>query len=383
MTPLLDLLSGRRTEPAECVVSAGTPPKEAARFYPYLTSVTVDCTREEAWEATMEFDSSRDEHGRWAVQDAGLFEPWVRVVVQAAFGPHTEEVFRGYVRDVRADYPEDAGRATVTVECQDESLALDREHVRRSWGSQAPTSDAAILAEIVASRHNLAVHPQSARGRQGIQVNQDGTDIRFLRHRAQENGYELIFRAGSVYFGPMRLDAPPQETIMVYAGADTSCIAFGVHADGHAPEQVAFDLADPACEAVRERVVAPDLPRLGLRPADPPSAGLRDFVWRMRREGSSDEEALAAKAQKRANDAAMRLRAQGELDGSLYGHVLRVGEPVKVDGVGETFGGTYYVDSVRHSFSDDGYRQRFSLLRNAYGDVGLSAANPLRPVFAR
>ena len=30
--------------------------------------------------------------------------------------------------------------------------------------------------------------------------------------------------------------------------------------------------------------------------------------------------------------------------------------------------GTYYVDSVSHSFTNQGYRQRFRLLRNAYGD---------------
>jgi hypothetical protein len=41
---------------------------------------------------------------------------------------------------------------------------------------------------------------------------------------------------------------------------------------------------------------------------------------------------------------------------------------VPVDGLGERFSGTYYVDSVTHNFNTQGYRQRFKLLRNAFGD---------------
>ena len=76
----------------------------------------------------------------------------------------------------------------------------------------------------------------------------------------------------------------------------------------------------------------------------------------------------------------MKVRAEGELDGSLYGHVLRVGEPVPLDGVGERYGGTYYVDSVSHRFSMEGYRQTFTLLRNAYGDDIEGSTNPLAAV---
>ena len=58
----------------------------------------------------------------------------------------------------------------------------------------------------------------------------------------------------------------------------------------------------------------------------------------------------------------------GELDGTLYGHVLLPGQPVAVDGPGEWLGGIYYVDRVSHRFNTEGYRQQIRLLRNAYGD---------------
>ena len=56
---------------------------------------------------------------------------------------------------------------------------------------------------------------------------------------------------------------------------------------------------------------------------------------------------------------------------------MRVGEPVGVDGVGECYGGIYYVDTVRHQFNMEGYRQTFTLLRNAYGDNLGSGAGSL------
>jgi hypothetical protein len=78
-----------------------------------------------------------------------------------------------------------------------------------------------------------------------------------------------------------------------------------------------------------------------------------------------------------ANEQSMKIKVDGELDGSLYGHVLLTGQPVGVDGVGERYSGTYYVDAVTHRFDVNGYRAGFRLLRNAYGDDLGASDNPL------
>ncbi len=362
---VLDLLSGKLREPAECILKVdGT---EITDLYPYLTEVTVETSRSEAWTATLKFESRRDEQGQWSVQDAGALAPWKEIVVEAAFGSRTEEVMSGHIREVSADYPDDPGATTVTVQCQDRSLALDREHVRTVWGADAPTDDQTILRAVLA-RHGLALDPESGPGLSGLVVNQDATDIQFLHDRAEANGYELIFYGSMVYFGPMRVDADPQATIMVYAGRSTNCYRFSARADGHQPDRVVFDVAAATGAERVERVVEPDLPLMGTEPADSGGAGLSDFAWRMTRQGGANEEELVARAQGKANELAMKVKGEGELDGSLYGHVLKVGQPVGVDGVGDWLGGVYYVDTVSHRFSIDGYRQSFRLLRNAYGD---------------
>jgi phage protein D len=376
---LLDLLTAKLREPAECIIRVGASGEEISDLYPFLVEVTVDTRRDQAAVATLKFDTRRDEQGQWLVQDSGLLAPWAPVVIEAAFGSTVEEVMRGFILKVQADYPQDAGATTVTVECQDDSLQLDRQHIREAWGSEAPTTDQEILTSILGN-YGLSLNADSGAGQGNLVINQDETDITFLRRRAEANGYDLIFREGSVYFGPMQLAAEPQATIMVYAGQSTNCLRFDVSDDGHQADQVSFDRAETAGQGTISETVAPDLPLLGNEPATGQGDGLPEFAWRMSREGEMGEEEWRARAQRRANDLSLRVKAEGELDGSLYGHVLQVGLPVGVDGVGGRYGGIYFVDTVNHVFNLDGYRQSFSLLRNAYGDNLESAGGLLSGV---
>lgn len=362
---LIDLLSSRRREPAECIITVAG--REIMDLYPFLVEVTVQASRSSAATANLRFETRRDEQGRWTVQDAGVFYNWATMKVEAAFGTYREEVFRGFIRECTADYPRSAGDATFTVACQDESLALDREHRRRVWGADVPTTDQVIVASI-ASDHGLAPDPGSAPGQTGLVLNQDTTDIAFLRERAEANGYELIFSAGLVYFGPLRVGDPPQETILVYAGPDTHCSRFSVRSDGHRPESVMVQLAATDGDGINEQTIRPDLPLMGTEDAGSGGTGLRDFTWRMTSYGGASESEMRARAQRLANENSLQVRADGKLDGTCYGHVLKVGLPVAVDGVGDRLSGIYYVDQVNHRFSSDGYTQGFTLLRNAYGD---------------
>jgi hypothetical protein len=364
---LLDLLSGKDRDPAECLIRVGSAGEEITDLYPFLVEVSVDTNRNEAAVATLKFETRRDEQGQWLVQDSGTLAPWEPIVIEAAFGSRTQEVMRGFIREIRADYPEDAGATTVIVECQDESYQLDRTHARETWGAEAPTSDTVIVSTIL-GKYGLSLDKDSHAGQSNIVINQDDSDIIFLRQRAEANGYDLLFYAGSVYFGPMRLDADPQENIMVYAGPATNCLRFNVTEDGHQADQVIFDRAETAGAGTVSETVEPDLPLLGTTSVRNQGSGLEEFSWRLARKEGMSEDEWQARSQRRANELALRIKAEGELDGSLYGYVLKVGEPVGVDGVGERYSGIYFVDTVNHVFNTDGYRQSFRLLRNAYGD---------------
>ena len=360
----LNLFSDATREPAECIVTIDG--EEMADLYPFLSGLTVETSRNQAAVATLQFESRRDENGQWSVQDAGILRTWAAIVIEAAFGDTTEEIMRGFIREINADYPED-GNAIVTVECQDESISLDRQHRRKNWGGDAATTDEEIVREIL-SGYALSPHMDNGSGQSSIVVNQDEPDASFLRKRAEANGYELVFNQGEVYFGPWRVDAEPQATIMVYAGSATNCNSFTVENDGHQPDAVSFDTAFSEGDGVNSNTITSDLPLMGTETADSSSSGLGDFVWTMSREGIQDEVAATALAQKKANELSMKIKAKGVLDGTVYGRVLRVAEPVGVDGVGDWLGGIYYVDAVSHKFDHTGYTQGFELMRNAFGD---------------
>lgn len=339
---------------------------EIFSLYPFITQVSAEIGRIPAATATLAFESVRDGNGQWSVQDAGILAPWKSIVIEAAFSSNVEEVFRGVIRTVSADYPNEAGAATVTVECQDDSLRLDRGHRRMAWGASSPTTDRAILAQMLVGKP-LVLHPLSGSGMTNLVLNQDGTDITFLQSRAEANGYELVFADGFVYFGKMRVFDSPQPSIMVYAGADTNCISLRITSDGHQPEAVSFDAAPVIGHTTVSAKCMSNIPWMGTTPAtSDPSLG--DFTWRLTRSGSNDVQTLTAKARKSAIDAAMRVRGEGELDGTLYGHVLKPAQPVGVDGAGDWLDGIYYVDQVNHRFDTTGYFQRFKLMRNAYGN---------------
>ena len=74
-------------------------------MYPALVEVVVNTDRSRSTTATLVFETRRLEDGTWIVQDDERFKPWVTVKIEAAFGDESEEVMRGFIKEIRADYP--------------------------------------------------------------------------------------------------------------------------------------------------------------------------------------------------------------------------------------------------------------------------------------
>jgi len=363
-------------EPAECKIYIDGD--EIDDLYPYLSSVGIEVSRTMAAEAQLEFHTLRDKDGQWIIQDDERIATWKSIRIEAVFGQTgSEEIMRGFIRQISVRYPDSADEVVVTLICQDDSLSLDRHHQPSTWGNDQATSDGQILLEIIGRYSHLNVDDESADGLSEVVVHQSQRDSQFLLQRARINGYELIYSEGNVYFGPPRLDGEPQPNIMVYAGEGTNCINFDINDDGQRPNKVSYETAAEIGDENRSETLNPDQTLLGNESANRDSSSLADFNWQMSARGSCSHQEMTVRAQALVNEQAFRISVQGELDGSLYGHVLRVGETVGVDGVGDKYGGIYYVDSVNHRFDNDGYRQVFRLLRNAYGDNLKANVNPL------
>ncbi|HEV2236099.1 MAG TPA: hypothetical protein VGR57_05490, partial [Ktedonobacterales bacterium] len=90
-----------------------------------------------------------------------------------------------------------------------------------------------------------------------------------------------------------------------------------------------------------------------------------------RRRGSAKEtiaQALAA-AQAAATSTPDPLEGKGELDGLRYGHALRAGGIVGVQGAGFNHDGFYKVREVIHTIAPGSYTQQFTLTREGTGSI--------------
>lgn len=362
--------------PVECRVIVDGQPLPA-NLHRLLQEVQVHATRRGAATCRLQFVTWRQEDGRWAVQDSGLLRPWSGLAIEACFGDRSEQVLRGYIRDMQVSCPEDMRQATVVVNGQDESLMLDRRQERRTWSTEAAPSSDGQLARQIASEHGMAAVVEPGLTHGGLVS--EATPVRLLQERAEANGFEFYIRAGTLHFCPVDLNGPPQPALRMYGGPAGNCLRLDVHHDGHRPDQVRVMRWAQGADEARAHTLRPTLPLLGRDAADSSTQGLGDFVWEMPRPpGATDAEALN-RAQAKADENAWKLQADGELDGALYGHVLRTHETVEVDGLGPTYDGLFYVDEVQHHFSMEGYRQQFKLLRNATGRQSqASAVDPLR-----
>lgn len=350
-------------QPVECRITIDG--EEISDFYRWLREVRVDRSRGAAGTAALIFDTVRGEDGEWLVQDSELFRPWRAVAVEAVFGDHAEPVMRGFIRDLEVDNPDDMGAAKVTVNVQDDTLMLDRTHRRRPWSTRdAPRTDGEIAAAIAGE---YGLDAETEEGLTNAALSQDETDIAFLRRRAEANGFELFVDDGVLHFHPPRLQEGDQPAILVYAGSATNCVSVAFAFDGHKPDAVRVVRADAETPAANAVIHYPDLPLLGREPASSAGSGQSDFTWDLQRPSGATDEEVAAKAVAAANDNAWKVSGDGELDGALYANVLAPYATVIIDGVGDTYGGRYYVADVRHRFALEGYTQAFRLIRNAIG----------------
>ncbi len=369
MVSLGVLLDPGIRQPASCLIEVGEGLSDIGIIADLVMQVEITTSRAEAATGTIIIEDRRKEDGQWIAADSGLFTRWAPIRVSADFQTHVEEIFRGFIVQPKPSYPNSGGETKLELLVQDESAALDREQMRTIWGDTAPMSDRDILTVLVAPL-GLSVDAESGTGQSSRSLSQDATPIVFLRERATANGYDLMFSEGKVYFGPKRLEGEAQSPILVYAGRATNCLSLDITDDGQRPDAVRFDHApqQDGAQAVTETLTA-DVPALGTTPVAEEGAALgTPSVWRVSKEGDETEEELRARAQALVNEHSFRIRANGEIDGSLYGHVLRAGKTVTIDGTGARYGGTYFADKVVHRFSPDGYRQQFELMRNATGE---------------
>ena len=321
----------------------------------------------------LRFELSRNSFGDFDAMAIDIFRPLVpiRLSVSAGLGlPQT--LINGYIKDASLSASNEPGASTLEVVGMD-ALGTLMAHIQQPfiWPN---LPDSAVAAAIF-GKYGLvpiAVPTPPLRTVLDTTTTQRANDSVYLQQLASRNGYELYIQPDPVagidagHFHPPLTVAPPQGVLSIDFGTQTNLLDFSVTNDMLAPTSVMGLSSEP-----RTRVPIPTIAPVSTEPP----MGLEPTLNRIlpppiERPAGTDAASPAeaqAQAMARATTSSRSVRASGEVDGLKYKRLLLAGLPVLVRGAGRQMSGSYYVTSVSHRISRDGYTQSFSAWRNAVG----------------
>jgi hypothetical protein len=200
-------------------------------------------------------------------------------------------------------------------------------------------------------------------------------DAAYLQQLAQRNHVELYVQPDPVagrdvgHFHRPLTHVPPQGVLSIDFGTQTNLLDLSVSSDMLEPTAVVAVASEP-------RTRAP-IPVVAFASLEPPM-GLEPTLFRVvpppiERPAGTDAASPAevgAQAFARTTQSSRAVRVDGEVEGLKYNRPLLAGLPVLIRGAGRQMSGLYYVTTVTHRISRDGYSQRFSGWRNALGLTG-------------
>ncbi|HHL31576.1 MAG TPA: hypothetical protein ENJ41_03250 [Oceanospirillales bacterium] len=361
---LMDLMGLTTRGTGECIIKIGG--SEISEFYPNLQTSVINLNVLGSSEATLNFVTLRDDQGSWPIMEDSRFYPWKKIEIIVVFSDQQTPLFSGYIREINNDLSEQGQTSTTTLVCQDDFLAMDRQVVQKNWDEQRESLD--IIQEIIRPYGITLATGVSVTPVNNLQQNK--TDYRFIREVADNNRFEMYLRtktggAIELYLGPAQTSASPSnKAILVRAGRQTNCFGFNVKFDGYLPDSITTATLARTSPEIDQSDNTPQQPLLGNQTADSSASGLRDFQWSQPPGHGNNQEAAEAQAQAEAERQALKLKATGRIDGTVYGALLMPGTLVSVAGAG-TNNGDWYVKSTSHEFSSGGYVVNFELMRNA------------------
>jgi len=324
-----------------------------------------------------------------------LLRPFSRVVLMVAFNAVPEVLIDGIITNQQLSPGAEPGTTTVTVTGEDVSVMMDLEEksveaMRRARTAIAPIFAQQSIREMVRTgrtpRHviddaqfgmiPMIIPPPSIDIPLPIEriPTQQGTDLQYLQEMASRFGYVFYVVSGpapltnTAYWGPPVRVGIPQRALSVNVGPTSNVSSIDFQHDGLAQTFVSGSIQDRLTnQSMPVQTFASTRPPLVREPAWATQRQTRTVVMR---ESGLDSMQAFARAQGRTDEASDEVvTASGELDAIRYEGILRPRGLVGLRGVGDTYGGMYYVKQVSHSISEGSYTQQFTLTREGTGYI--------------
>jgi phage protein D len=310
----------------------------------------------------------------WSFVDDNVFGRLANIKIAVAVGSgQAETLINAYVIETNATFANQPGSSILNVVAMDPTVLMNLEQKVKPWPNMA---DSDVANEIFSSpKHNapkftpIVDATRWRRQENDHTLIQRGTDIQFLQQLARRNGFEVYVETnrstGIVegHFHAPRLDLPPQGVLSVNMRDATNVNSFNARFDMLRPSTAqATNLDVESRENQQAQANNSKLPTLGRETT---LAGQQRRRVLLAQTGLARTGEQQPFAQAVADESALAITAEGELNTVAYGGLMRAKRPILVRGAGLQFSGTYYVERVHHILTPDSYKQNFTLRRNA------------------
>ncbi len=311
--------------------------------------------------------------------DNPLLNPFNRVRIMLVFGLSPKVLIDGIITHKQFSPSTQPGQSKLTITGEDVSVMMDRKESSTTHPNQP---DIAIVSKIIASYSEYGLVPTvvpPASMDVPIMVNripsQQATDLQYIKSLAEQYDYvfyiepTLVPGVNTAYWGPKQYTGIPQKALTVNMGSESNVKSLSFQYSSLDTTIVKGSIQDPILNAKIPVVTAGSL--------RPPLSTIPDWAMNLtnaktkqyRADGGVNFIQAYGQAQSETDKSTDAVTVTGELDGVLYGDVLRARKLVGVRGVGYMHDGFYYVKSVSHKIKKGEYSQSFTLAREGLGST--------------
>lgn len=326
---------------------------------------------------------SSSDQGNDQLLSSQLLNPFNRVIISIIINTMSKVLMDGIITRQEFAPSNEPGESTLTVTGEDVSVMMDLEEKSIEHPGLAEQD---IINQIISSYSQYGLvgqitnPPISDRPTTNERTPvQQGTDLEYIQYLAERYAYLFYIIPGSVpgrntaYWGPPQLNAAPQKALTVNMGSSTNVESINLQMNALAPAIVGGSVQDRKTNQIQPiRVNNSTLQNLSSQPALQNQSSIRTTQFRetarLQLQANSRSQAMLNRSVDRV------ITVNGELDTLTYGDVLNFGKVVELRGVGYSYDGRYYINSVTHRLTGGEYRQLFTLTREGLGTTIMQVA---------
>jgi phage protein D len=293
-------------------------------------------------------------HGK----DAMLFKPGVTVAIEMGYVDNTKAMISGEVTGLTASFPSD-GASTLRVEGHSRLHRLDGTRQTRTFQD---VTDSEIV-EKIAQLAGLTAKADTTRLKYPYVIQNNQTDLEFLRERAESLDFELLVDDRTLIFRKSKAGSAKsialkwgQSLRRFQPSLNSLQPLTAVTVRGYDPK-TKQPIVGQAGAGSEETVMGQ---QSGAKLVSAAFGARQDFV--VDRQPSSQAEAEQC-AKAIYNQRMMELITGSGV--SIGDPALRAGTVVDIAGLGNNFSGLYYVVRATHTIGIGGYETQFSVRKNA------------------